>query len=126
MTIDVEHLMAAERNAAGADWPTEPRAAMVLLEQSTITATLALARRVPATPDPADVEFLHTIVRTLPALACRFPQATAAVLILHGDLAREDLARLVLAQQHDERDPSPVPLNHAVLVTPTGPVILEA
>ncbi|MEO4039885.1 hypothetical protein [Micrococcus luteus] len=126
MTTNPEHILAASRNAAGGTWPTEPRTAMVLLEGSQIAATLALSRRGPAAADAADMEFLHTIVRTLPALANRFPDATTAALVLHGDLARDDLAAVVLKQQHDDRDPSRVPLSCAVLDTPQGPVVIDA
>ncbi|MFI5825199.1 hypothetical protein ACIA8I_40010 [Streptomyces rishiriensis] len=97
---------------------TTARAALALLENRQVVATIAFTRADPEAPDTpprptqTDAEFIDMLLQSLPAMTHRLPTATQTMIILHDDLAEEGPARKLLNHPH----PRPIPLAGVALV----------
>ena len=83
--------------------------------------TLARAGQLEPADDEADLELLHLLAAALDAFADRLAHADAAVLILRGPLASQELAHSILEHQDRGR----LMLTRAVLDAPGGPIELQ-
>lgn len=98
-------------------------ATVAILEGTTVARTITLARAGQLEPDDdeADLELLHLLAAALDAFAGRLADADAAVLILRGPLAGQELAHSILEHQDRGR----LMLTRAVLDVPGGPIELQ-
>ena len=96
-------------------------ATVAILEGTTVARAITLARAGQLEPadDEVDLELLHLLAAALDAFAGRL--AAAAVLILRGPLAGQELAHSILEHQDRGR----LMLTRAVLDVPGGPIELQ-
>lgn len=98
-------------------------ATVAILEGTTVVRAITLARAGQLEPadDEVDLELLHLLAAALDAFAGRLADADAAVLILRGPLAGQELAHSIL----DHQDRGRLMLTRAVLDVPGGPIELQ-
>ncbi|MFS0909414.1 hypothetical protein AB3M92_08515 [Micrococcus luteus] len=98
-------------------------ATVAILEGTTVARAITLARAGQLEPadDEVDLELLHLLAAALDAFAGRLADADAAVLILRGPLAGQELAHSILEHQDRGR----LMLTRAVLDVPGGPIELQ-
>lgn len=98
-------------------------ATVAILEGTAVARAITLARAGQLEPadDEVDLELLHLLAAALDAFAGLLADADAAVLILRGPLAGQELAHSILEHQ----DRGGLMLTRAVLDVPGGPIELQ-